>query len=247
MKKPLVILLALVFLVSLSACQPLPTTPEIISPEPAESSPPVLQPELPSKTPKIASWLAKKEEIIASRKPYDLVMTAWFTPEEAAQIRLQNPDVILLAGLTVNWVWDNPGWMTFLVTVAGYGKEGPTSITEDMYLHTPDGERCPFGWASDIWGHEEIYAMDPRNEGWIELITSFYKNVLDQPQHDGIIIDMVLEKSLFPDVISDRDWMESTKKIMAGIQGLNTSGKPVWEIAPIANRLFEEGLLEEIH
>ena len=50
--------------------------------------------------PKIASWLAKKDELIESGKPYDLVMACWFTPEEAARLRENNPDVLLLAGLT---------------------------------------------------------------------------------------------------------------------------------------------------
>jgi hypothetical protein len=177
--------------------------------------------------PKIASWLAKKDEIITSKKPYDLVMTGWLTPEEAAQIKSQNPDAILLAGLSVNWVWDNRDWMTFLVTAASYGREPPFVIDEKMYLHHPDGTRCAFGWASGEWGQEEIYAMDPRNTEWVELITSFYKNVVDQPQHDGIIIDMVTEKSLFPDVISDEEWVDATVRILQQIKKINTLHKPV--------------------
>lgn len=154
-------------------------------------------------------------------------MAGWFTPEEASQLKAHNPDAILLAGLSVNFTWDNADWMTFLLTVADYGKETPVAITEDMYLHTPGGERCAFGWASEDWGHEEIYAMDPANPEWVDLITSFYKTVLEQPQHDGIIIDMVLNRSLFPDAVSDREWMESTQRIMAGISELNTTNKPV--------------------
>ena len=177
--------------------------------------------------PKIASWLAKKDEIIASKKPYDLVMTAWFTPEEAAMIKSQNPDAVLLAGLTVNWVWDNQGWMTFLVTIANYGREKPFNIDEEMYLHHPDGSRCAFGWASEEWGQEEIYAMDSRNPEWVELITTFYKHVLEQPQHDGIIIDMVTEKSWCPEVISDEEWVDATLQIFRGIKEINTLHKPV--------------------
>ncbi|MFQ6089543.1 MAG: hypothetical protein ACE5K0_11685, partial [Candidatus Methanofastidiosia archaeon] len=135
--------------------------------------------------PKIASWLAKKDELIAMRKPYDLIMTGWVTPEEAKIFREMNPNVIILTGLTVNWVYDNADWMTFLETVGNYGKTEEIKIKENMYLRKPNGERCAFGWASKKWGHEEIYAMDPRNPEWVELITSFYKNVLDQPQHDG--------------------------------------------------------------
>lgn len=177
--------------------------------------------------PKIASWLAKKEEIINSGKPYSLVMTAWFTLEEAEEIRSQNPSVMLLAGLTVNWVYDDVGWITFLETVGNYGRAEPIEIKENMYLKTPNGERCAFGWASEEWGHEEIYAMDPRNPEWVELITSFYKNVLDQPQHDGIIIDMVTERSWCPETISDEEWVEATKAIMAQIQRFNTKDKLV--------------------
>ena len=177
--------------------------------------------------PKIASWLAKKEEIIGSGKPYSFVMSAWFTPEEAQKIKSQNRNVKLLAGLTVDWVWDNADWMTFLTIVANHGREEPIEITESMYLMKPNGERCAFGWASEDWGHEEIYAMDPRNPVWIEFITSFYNNVLEQPQHDGIIIDMVTEISWCPEAISDGEWIEATKSIMADIEQLNREDKLV--------------------
>jgi len=180
------------------------------------------------RTPKIVSWLAKKEEIIRSRKPYDFVMTAFFTPEEAKKIRAQSPNVKLLAGLSLNWVWDNKGWMKFLTTVANYGKKRPIKIKEDMYLRRPDGKRCAFGWASGAWGHEEIYAMDPRNSDWVEFIVSFYKTILDQPQHDGIIVDMVVEKQWWcPDAISDKEWLQATKAIMAAVDLLNKENKLV--------------------
>ncbi len=178
--------------------------------------------------PKIASWLAKKDEIIAGKHPYDLVMTAWFTPEEAEKIKVANPNAKILAGLSVNWVWDNRDWMSFLATVANYGKKDPIEITEEMYLHKPDSERCAFGWASEKWGQEEIYAMDPRNEKWIGLITSFYKNVLDQASHDGIIFDMVTEKQWWcPEAISDAEWLSATKNIFSKIEKLNTKNKLV--------------------
>lgn len=177
--------------------------------------------------PKIASWLAKKEELIESGKPYDLVMAGWFTPEEAGQLRENNPDVLLLAGLTTTWVWDNPDWMNFLVTVANYGMDTPVEINEDMYLHDAKGERSGFGWASEEWNHEEIYAMDPRDPEWFDLITTFYSVVLDQPQHDGIIVDMVVEKQYWCPEISDEEWLEATKDIYDTIAALNTQDKLV--------------------
>jgi hypothetical protein len=177
--------------------------------------------------PKIASWLAKKDEVIAGKKPYDLVMSGWFTPEEAAKIKAQNPEVVLLAGLSLNWVWDNQDWTTFLTTVAGYGRNKPFNIVENMYLHNPNGTRCAFGWASEQWGHEEIYAMDPRNPGWAELISAFYKNVLDQPQHDGIIIDMVTEKSWCPGTMFDQEWVAGTILLFQRIKEINVKNKPV--------------------
>ena len=146
----------------------------------------------PTQYPKIASWLAKKDEIIDSGKPFGLVMTAWFLPGEAEDIRDQNPSAILLAGLSINFLWDNPGQIEFLETIASYGREEPLEITEGMYLRTSEGEKCDFGWASEEWGQEEIYAMDPTSNEWVELVTSFYANVLEQPQHDGIIVDMVI-------------------------------------------------------
>jgi len=185
------------------------------------------EPEKPQDFPKIASWLAKKEELIESQKPYDLVMSAWFTPEEAEDLRENNPDVLILAGLTTTWVWDNSDWMSFLLAIANYGRETSMEITEEMYLHNLDGTRCGFGWESEEWNHEEIYAMDPRNPEWVELITSFYELVLEQPQHDGIIVDMVVEKQYWSDSISDEEWLESTKAIYEKIAELNTEDKLV--------------------
>jgi hypothetical protein len=199
------------------------------SPSPTNAAPPVMTPGYVDMAgrPRIASWLAKKDEIIAVNQPYSLVMSGWFTPEEAAQLKAVNPEMMLLSGLSLNWVWDNPDWMTFLLTVASYGREQPFRISEDMYLTGPGGERCAFGWASAEWGHEEIYAMDPRSPAWIELITAFYQTVLEQPQHDGIIVDMVLEKSLCPEAISDEKWVTASREIMARVDEFNTMDKLV--------------------
>jgi hypothetical protein len=184
--------------------------------------------EEPTKHPRIASWLAKKDELLQSGKPYDLVMAGWFTPEEAAQFRENNPDVQLLAGLTTTWVWDNEDWMSFLVTIANYGRDEAIEITEEMYLHDSEGERCAFGWASEEWGHEEIYAMDPRNEDWVNLVANFYETVLAQPSHDGIIVDMVVERQYWgQDAITDEEWTEATKAIYRRISDLNTEDKLV--------------------
>ncbi len=204
-------------------------TQDTETPQEPESPPeaPVEETEETGDYPKIASWLAKKEELIESGKPFDLVMTAWFTPEEAAQLRDNNPDALLLAGLTTTWVWDNEGWMSFLVTIANYGHDKSMEITEDMYLHDEAGERCGFGWASEEWNQGEIYAMDPRNPDWVELVVSFYENVLAQPQHDGIIVDMVVEKQYWCPTISDEEWIEATTAIYERITELNTEDKLV--------------------
>ncbi|MFA5302930.1 MAG: putative glycoside hydrolase [Candidatus Nanoarchaeia archaeon] len=178
--------------------------------------------------PKIASWLAKKDEIIASEKPFSLIMSGWFTETEAANIKLINPNAKLLAGLSTNWVWNNSEWMAFLLAITNYNKENPVNITEDMYLHNLDGSRCAFGWQSNEWGYEEIYSMDPRNEKWVELIVTFYGNVLSQPQHDGIIVDMVVKEQFWcPDAISAIEWQSATKNIMQKISDLNTENKMI--------------------
>ncbi len=177
--------------------------------------------------PRIASWLAKKDEIIASGKPYSLVMSGYFEPTEAEQLRNANPNVLLLAGLTVNWVWENPDWKQFLLTVAGAGQHESLEIDDTMYLRDADGSRCAFGWASEEWGHEEIYAMKPQNPDWISLITSFYKTTLQLAQHDGIIVDMVTEQSWCPEAISSAQWVSATRDILQRIDRLNTEDKPV--------------------
>jgi len=179
------------------------------------------------KYPKIASWLAKKDNIIESGEPYDLVMSGWFEEGEAKRIRANNPDALLLAGLTISWVYNGDEWMQFLSNVSNFGKEDPIDFMEEMYLHKSNGQRCAFGWASDEWNHDEIYAMDPRNFYWVEMVTDFYKNVLDQPQHDGIIVDMVTEKSWCPDGISDEDWVAANIKILKEIEEHNKKDKLV--------------------
>jgi hypothetical protein len=227
MNKFAIIVILLCLLPFLLSCAPSNSTASALSSRTANNKTTSLWSRQSGKYPKIASWLAKKDEIIASKKLYDLVMSGWFTPEEAAQIKSQNPDAILLAGLSVNRVWDNQDWMTFLTTAASHGRVRSFVIKESMYLHKPDGSRCAFGWASPQWGHEEIYAMDPRSPEWMGLITSFYENVLNQPQHDGIIIDMLTEKSWCPEVISDQEWTEATKLILRWIKKMNPIRKPV--------------------
>jgi hypothetical protein len=179
-------------------------------------------------------------------------MTGFLMPDEAEKIKSQNPNALLLAGLSTNWVWENPDWMEFLTTVASYGSDKTFEITDEMYLRNPDGSRCPFGWASEDWGQEEIWAMDPRNPEWVELITSFYKTTLEQPQHDGIIVDMVVEKQWWcPDAISDAEWLEATREIFAKIDKLNkddklvifNSGKELADIDQYAD--FMDGYLME--
>ena len=175
---------------------------------------------------RIASWLAKKDEIISSGKPYDLIMTGWVTPEEANIMRANNPDVLILAGLTTKFVYDSPEWMSLLTNVANYGKKNSILITEDMYLKRANGERCSFGWASEEFATSEIYAMDPRNDKWADLVVSFYEKVLEQPQHDGIIIDMVTEWVPCEDArISKQEWIDFDKKIMGRIKKANKDNK----------------------
>jgi len=196
---------------------------------PAYESPSPSQPISPSSSshPKIASWLSKKDQIIESQKPFDLITAAFFMPDEAKRIRETNPDTLLLAGLTTNWVWENENWKKTLTTFASHGRDKTLEIQDNMYLTKPNGEKCPFGWTSENWGHEEIYAMDPRNPEWVDLVVAYYKMVLEQPQHDGIIIDMVTETSLCQQAISDEEWITATKEVFRRIAEVNQNDKLV--------------------
>lgn len=148
-----------------------------------------------TRSPRLGLWLAKKEELIGhATAAYDLVMTGWIEPAEAEAMRERHPSAVLLAGLTLHWVADDPAWRALLVTVANGGNpDGPLQITDDMVLMFDDNQdgvldrRCDFpGWTDPV-----IFAMDPRHPGWQELILSFYDVVASQPQHDGVIVDMV--------------------------------------------------------
>jgi hypothetical protein len=166
--------------------------------------------------PKMASWLSKKDQLMASGNPYDLIMTGWVTPEEAAVFKKMNPDMLILCGLTVNWVYDNGEWKQFLETIAS--AESPNTIRESMFLRTPDGRKCAFGWASEEWGHQEIYAVDPQNSAWRTLILAAYKTILEQPQHDGVIVDMLIGVSWCPDTITDEEWVSATQEMLEEIK-----------------------------
>ncbi len=47
--------------------------------------------------PKVASWLSKKEELISSNKPFDLIMTGWVTSEDG--LEAANSDYIIIYGV----------------------------------------------------------------------------------------------------------------------------------------------------
>jgi hypothetical protein len=57
----------------------------------------------PNRNARLGLWLAKKDELIEHESAaFDLVMTAWFEPDEAADIRKRHPSAKLLAGLSLN-------------------------------------------------------------------------------------------------------------------------------------------------
>jgi hypothetical protein len=203
----------------------------------------------PARSPRLALWLAQKDELLAHESAsYDLVMTAWFESWEAQAIRAEHPSAKLLAGLTTTWVFNSPEWMGFLVTVANEGDpDGPLQITNDMYLMFDDDEdgvldrRCsPPGW------EDEIYAMDPRHPGWRELILAFYDVVGEQPQHDGVIVDMVDAYPFCEGAWSggvqtplyEQGWVDAQEQLLADVRSGLPSGK--WLIAN-AGRDFPEG------
>lgn len=177
------------------------------------------EPTPPYKTfsPPIASWLSKKDELLASEKPFSLIMTSWVTPEEAQKFKKINPHITILAGLTVNWVYDKTEWIQFLETIASADNTQRT-LKDSMFLKRPDGKKCAFGWASPEWGHQEIYAMDPRDPEWVNLVLAAYRITLEQPHHDGVIVDMVMDRSWCPDAITDEEWVSATRDILKEIR-----------------------------
>jgi hypothetical protein len=141
----------------------------------------------------LALWLAKKDELIEHDEAgFDLVMAGWIDASEADLIRSRHPFTRFFAGLTHTWILDDPAWLNLLQSVANAGKpDGPMQITEEMYLVMDDDGDGIADRKCSLPGWEDIHAMDPRHPAWRQLILSFYENIAEQPQHDGIIIDML--------------------------------------------------------
>jgi hypothetical protein len=145
------------------------------------------------RTPRLALWLAKKDELIGHESAgYDLVIASWFEPTEAGTIRPRRHSAKLLAGLSHTWVLDEPVWMEFFLAVANRGDpNGPLQVTDDMYLMLDEDGDGKLDRKCSAPGWKGLYAMDPRHTGWREMILAFYETVAQQPQHDGIVVDMV--------------------------------------------------------
>ncbi|MEW6746602.1 MAG: putative glycoside hydrolase [Planctomycetota bacterium] len=186
----------------------------------------------------LALWLAKKEELLDHATAfYDLVMTAWFDPAEAAELRARTPATLLLAGLSHTWIWVDPEWMTFLLTVANAGDpNGPLQITDDMYLMIDDDADGDLDRKCSLPGWEGLYAMDPRHPGWQELIFSFYTIVAEQAQHDGVIVDMVDSHPFcdgawsegVPTPIDADTWVAAQDALLEAIREIVPAGKWVF-------------------
>jgi hypothetical protein len=147
----------------------------------------------PNRTPRLALWLADKSELTARPDAaYDLVMGGWFEPAEAGVVESRRPSARVLAGLTATWTLDDAGWQGLLVGVANGGDaNGPLQIGGDMYLMLDEDGDGTLDGPCTLPGWDDIKAMDPRAPAWRDLILAFYENVARQPQHDGVVVDMV--------------------------------------------------------
>ncbi|MBN1266279.1 MAG: hypothetical protein JXA25_12355 [Anaerolineales bacterium] len=191
------------------------------------------------RSPRLALWLAKKAELLSREEAaYDLVMTGWLTADEANSITSRSPQTKLLAGLTHTWILEDPDWLDLLITVANNGNPGGSlQITESMRLkldQNGDGlldENCsPPGW-------DRISAMDPRDPAWREVVLAFYQNTAAQPQHDGVIVDMVDAYPFcdggwsedVPSPISQAEWVAAQDELLGLIRALVPDDK--WVIA----------------
>ena len=208
---------ALGLLLSTSACDQSPTDPDGGD-------------GVPGRSPRLALWLAKKDELLAhDSAAYDLVMTGWFESDEAQAIHEDHAEAQLLAGLTLNWVSGDPAWQALLVTVANNGDPGgPLQITDDMFLMydtDEDGEldtRCTFPG----WEDPELFAMVPRHNGWQELVVSFYDVAASQPHHDGVIVDMVdaypfcdgAASGGVPTPIGPAEWVTAQEELLESVR-----------------------------
>jgi hypothetical protein len=143
--------------------------------------------------PRLALWLAKKDELIVrADATYDLVMSGWFEKAEADAIASRQTSTRLLAGLSHTWTLDDPSWLSLLVTIANGGDaKGPLQIADDMFLMLDANKDGKLDRKCTLPGWDGIRAMDPRHPGWRKLILAFYENVAEQAQHGGAIVDMV--------------------------------------------------------
>jgi hypothetical protein len=85
-------------------------------------------------------------------------------------------------------------------------------VTDDFWLKDTEGERCGYGWTPEMW------AIDISKSENIEIIATFFSNVLQyQPQYDGLFFDVIEEHSRC-NSISDSEWVEHTTEFLKSVR-----------------------------
>jgi hypothetical protein len=155
--------------------------------------------------PHITGYVTSGQSLLSvENAKYDIVYSSNIDQNTADEMKERNPGTIILYQSLANYMLDSA------VTVI----EATTSmdITDDFWLRDHEGDRCGYGWTPEMW------AIDISNSDNIEIMSTFFSNILVyHPQYDGLFFDVIEEHSRC-DSITDSDWVQYTVNLLDAIR-----------------------------
>jgi len=161
--------------------------------------------ELEHDFPHIAGYVTSGQNLLdVEEAKYDIVYSSNIDKDTADELKERNPGTIILYQSLANYMFDS----AIPVIEATTGEE----ITDDFWLKDTEGERCGYGWTPEMW------AIDISNSENIEIMSTFFSNVLMyHPQYDGLFFDVIEERSRC-DSVSDTEWVQYTTNLLQAIR-----------------------------
>lgn len=155
--------------------------------------------------PHIVGYVKSGKDLMKNQEvKYDVIYTSDIDQDTVEKLKERNPGTIILYQSPLNYMFDS----AIPVIEATTGMK----VTDGFWLKNREGNRCGYGWTPEMW------AIDMGNSNNIEIITSFFSNVLEyQPQYEGLFFDVTEERSRC-DSVTNTEWSEQTAELFKALR-----------------------------